>query len=116
MVPVAITPPSATPRSTSTDARRRRASGQPNYDVLIAIRTHRRPAALEDFPLGDPVARLGEGFRRVGLEHNTFARSPTPRIHEVVIALGKFLPIVVRIKIGTQIDIALRPLQRVVEF
>ena len=38
-------------------------SGQSNDGVRVGVRPHTGLAALEDFPLRDPVARLRESFR-----------------------------------------------------
>ena len=69
------------------------------------------PAFGEDAVLGDPVDRLVVGFLGVGLEHEAFARTPAPRVHQRVVAHREFVLVVVRVAVRPQIDVALRATQ-----
>jgi hypothetical protein len=86
-------------------------SGQSNDGVRVGVRPHTGLAALEDFPLRDPVARLRESFRRVGLEHDTLAGPPTTSIHDPVIANGKLVLVIMGIELGPRVDVAQRALE-----
>ena len=68
------------------------------------------PPFGEDLVPGDPVDRLVEDLARVGLEDDALARPPAPRVHHGVEALGELVLVVVRVELGPQIDVALRPL------
>src|SRR5215468_9828496 len=68
-------------------------------------------SGLEDPVLGYPVKRPLKGLFVVGLEDDPFARSPAPRVHHGVEMFWKLALIVVRVEVGSQINVALRPLQ-----
>src|SRR6266700_1904201 len=69
-------------------------------------------SGLENPVLGDPVKRLREYFAAIGLEYDALTRAPATRIHRGMEAFGKLHFVVMRIQLRPQIDIALRPAQR----
>src|SRR3984893_18176625 len=87
--------------------------GGADHGVFISAGSH--SAVGENTVLGNPPEGLLVNFLAIGLEHKTLARAPAPRIHLGMIALGKFLLVVVRIEIGPQIDIALGAAKRAEE-
>src|SRR5271156_1582284 len=66
----------------------------------------------EDAVPPDPLERLVESLFRVWLEHQPLARTPAPRVHLIVKARRELLLIVVSVKFGPQIDVALGTAQR----
>src|SRR3954471_13669658 len=86
---------------------------QPYHRALVALRA--QIVALENAALADPVARLLEDVLRIGLEHDALAGSPAARVHAGVIALGKLVPVEVRVELRPQVDVALRALERAEE-
>ena len=65
----------------------------------------------EDAVACDPVEGLGVGFLRVWLEHQTLAGAPAASVDQRMEALGKFVPVVMRVAVGTQVEVALRAAQ-----
>src|SRR4051812_45116022 len=68
-------------------------------------------ALLENIALGDPVERGLEHLARIRLEYDALARAPAARIHLVEEACRELLPVVVRVELRPQVDVALRALQ-----
>ena len=73
--------------------------------MLVLAAAH---LALREDPVGgNPLEGFLIDFFRVGLEHQAFTRTPTPRIHFGMEAVRKFLLVVVRIELRSQVNIAL---------
>src|SRR5438132_11789502 len=81
--------------------------------VFVAPRAHL--AVLEDLAFGDPGEGLLEHLLGVGLEDDALAGAPAPRVHAGMEALGELGLVVVRVELGPQVDVALRPSQRAEE-
>src|SRR5262245_21776296 len=96
------------PGSVARLGRRRR--GLHRYHRVFVTAAAQRPVG-EDLALGDPSESLFVDRLAIGLEHDAFARSPTPRVHGGVVALGKLVFVVVRVAFRPHVDIALRPAQ-----
>src|SRR5579875_3315945 len=90
--------PSVDPPPASTRQRQDRFLVAPAAEVSIG----------EDAVSGDPIAGLGVDLLRIRLEHEPLARSPAPRVHAGVEALGKLVFVIVRVFIRSKVDIALR--------
>src|SRR5262245_34235919 len=61
---------------------------------------------------GNPFERLLVHFFGIGLENQPFARSPAPRIHHRMEAIGEFVVVIMGVEFRPQVDITLRPPQR----
>ena len=60
-----------------------------------------------DGALGDPLEGFFEYLARVRFERCA-RRAPAARVHLIVEARGKLLPVIVRVQIGAQIDVRAR--------
>jgi hypothetical protein len=66
----------------------------------------------EDAVAGDPREGLGMGVLCVGLEQEPLAGTPAARVDQRMGALGEFVPVIVRLTVGAQVEVALRTAQR----
>src|SRR5271167_284222 len=83
-----------------------RRSVQRNHRIFVAAVAH--GAFGEDAVAGDPVEGLGVGFLGVGLEDQALAGTPAAGVHLRVEALGEFVPVIMRVAVGAQVEVALR--------
>src|SRR6516164_4743089 len=82
---------------------------QRNNRPVIASRTHL--SLGENLVPRDPLERLLEDLARIRLEDDPLARPPAARVHLRVETLGKLLLVVMRVKLGAKVQVALRPAQ-----
>jgi hypothetical protein len=61
----------------------------------------------EDAAACDPVDGLGVGFLGVGLEDEALAGASAAGVRQRVKALGELVPVVMRVAVGAQVEVAL---------
>src|SRR6266446_4191583 len=81
--------------------------------ILVPAGTH--AAIGEDAVVRDPPEGLFVDFFGVGLEHEALARAPAARVHHGMVPRWEFVPVVVSVEIGPQVDVALRAPERTEE-
>src|SRR5215208_545442 len=94
-------------RLNTCSSRRVVASSRRGQDsVFVFARAH---AGVGENPVvGDPFESLLVDLLGVGLEYEALSRTPPACVHPGVITHRKFVPVVVRVEFGSQIDVALR--------
>src|SRR6476469_3706983 len=80
------------PNYSAAQGRRPNASAERNDRLLVA--SGAQIAVREDAVRGDPVARLLVDVGGIGLEHQPLARTPAPRVHLAVEALGELVLVI----------------------